>query len=80
LAICTVKIVPFENDLCKGGTTHKINIARYGGMIKATKDSYKRVYKEDGTHNYPRVPANKLRQKYQEYYENWEITGSKDSD
>ena len=63
LAICTVGIAPFENDLRKGGTAHKINIARCGGMVKATKNSYKRVYKPDGTYSYPKVPANLLRKK-----------------
>ena len=48
-------------------------------MVKATKDSYKRVYKPDGTYSYPKVPANLLRKKDQEYFENWEINGSKES-
>ena len=49
-------------------------------MVKATKDSYKCVYKPDGTYSYPKVPVNLLRKKDQEYFENWEITGSRDCD
>lgn len=54
LAICAVAIVPFNNDLRQGGTAHKICIDRCGGDVIAQKDTYKRVYYEDGTYGYPR--------------------------
>lgn len=47
-------------------------------MVKAKKNSYKRVYRDDGTYHYPTDPNNILRKKGEEYFENWEITGSKD--
>ena len=45
-------------------------------MVAAQKDSYKRVYQRDGTWHYPKIAANLLRRKGQEYFENMEITGS----
>jgi hypothetical protein len=45
-------------------------------MQKAKKDSYKRVYQEDGTYHYPKIPENKLRMKGEMYFESMEITGS----
>ena len=78
LAICAVGIAPFENDLRKGGEAHKIEITRCGGMVEAQKDSFKRVYRDDGSYHYPKLPENRLREKGKEYFENWEITGSKE--
>ena len=76
LAICAAGIAPHDNDLRKGGTAYKICLTRCGGMVAAQKDSYKRVYKSDGTWHYPKIAANLLRRKGQEYFENMEITGS----
>ena len=76
LAIAVVGITPFENDLRKGGKAHKICLTRCGGMVKAKQDSYKRVYNQDGTYHYPKILENLLRKKGNEYFENWEITGS----
>ena len=63
LAICAVAIIPFENDLRKGGEARKLLLARCSGMVKATKDNYKRVYKYDGTYGYPNLPENLLRER-----------------
>ena len=49
-------------------------------MATATKDSYSRVYAEDDTYTYLKLPDNQLRRKGEQYFENWEITGSKKSD
>jgi hypothetical protein len=44
-------------------------------MVKAKKNSYRRVYRNDGTYHYPKDPANMLRREGEEYFENWEIQG-----
>eukprot|EP00978_Attheya_sp_CCMP212_P014882 scaffold38207_cov28-Attheya_sp.AAC.1 len=44
-------------------------------MQKAKKNSYSRVYPNDGTYHYPKDPANILRREGEEYFENWEIQG-----
>ena len=76
--ICASGIAPFDNDLRKGGTAHKICMTRAGGEVAAKKDSYKRVYRDDGTYHYPRIAENMLRRKGEQYFESWEITGSKE--
>ncbi len=45
--------------------------------MQAKKDSYKRVYNDDGTYNYPRVAENIIRKKGEFYFENCEICGSR---
>ena len=76
LTICAIAIDPWKNDLRRGDTAEKVCITRCGGEMKATEDSYSRVYVEDGSYTYPRLPENQLRKKGEEYFENWEITGS----
>eukprot|EP00978_Attheya_sp_CCMP212_P046191 scaffold378327_cov47-Attheya_sp.AAC.1 len=44
-------------------------------MQKAKKNSYSRVYRNDGTYHYPKDPANILRREGEENFENWEIQG-----
>ena len=78
LAICAVGIAPFDNDLQNGGEAHKIEITRCGGMVEAQKDSFERVYRDDGSYHYPKLAENRLREKGKEYFENWEITGSRE--
>ena len=61
-----------------GGTGHEILMTRCGGMVQTKKDSYKRVYNDDGTFNCPRIAENIIRKKGEEFYfENWEICGSR---
>ena len=79
LLICAMAIVPHGNNLRKGGKTYKLSMARCGGMVKTTKDTYKRVYRDDGTYHYPKIPENQLRHAGQMYFENWEIRGSDSS-
>ena len=38
--------------------------------VQAKKDSYKRVYNDDGTYNYPRVAEIIIRKKGEFYFEN----------
>ena len=78
LCICAIAFIPINNDMRQGGTAEKITITRAGGNEKAQKNSYSREYKEDGTYHYPKKPENLLRKKGEEYFENWEITGSKE--
>lgn len=49
-------------------------------MVKAKKDSFPRVYKADGSYHYPKDYDNILRKKGEFYFENWEITGSKEEE
>ena len=78
LAICAIAFVPFNNNIRDGGFSKKLTITRAGGNVKAKKDSYTREYNADGTYSYPKKPENLLRRKGEEYFENWEITGSKE--
>ena len=54
---------------------YKVDCVRIGGMVTAQKDSYKRIYRPDGTYHYHRIPENILRVEGEDYFENWEITG-----
>ena len=76
LGLCTTGFLPFENDFVKGGRGVKIHMQRAGGWISAERDTYRRVYRDDGTYYYPPIPENRLRVAGQQYFQNWEITGS----
>ena len=76
-AICAIAIIPFNNDIRLGGTAEKLCLTQCGGLVAATKDSYPRLYKADGTYTYPRDPEKQLKKKGELYFENHEITGSK---
>ena len=60
LAIAVVGILPFENDLRKGGTVEKVCLTQCGDYVEAAKDSFSCVYSNDGTYDYPRTPENQL--------------------
>ena len=45
-------------------------------MKKANRDSYRRVYKGNGSFYYPKIQSNILRKKGTEYFEAVELTGS----
>ena len=66
------------NDIRRGGKAIPISLVRVGKMVKAKKDSYKRVYKENGSYHYPKLQANLLRKKGELYFASFELTGSKD--
>ena len=53
-----------------------VSLTRVGKSEKAVRNTYKRVYKPDGTYHYPKVQSNVLRKKGQFYFKNLEITGS----
>ena len=44
--------------------------------MKAKKNSYKRVYRSDGTFHFPKIEENLLRIKGKEYFTSLELTGS----
>ena len=67
-----------HNDITKGGQAYPLSLVRVGTMIKATKDSFKRVYKKDGDFHYPTVLSNRVRIKDNLYFKACEITRSKE--
>ena len=76
LVIVSTGFLPYDNDMEKGGVGVKFAPTRAGGMVKAKKDSFSRVYREDGSYHMPPILSNRLRVKGTSYFENWEITGS----
>ena len=49
--------------MAKGGEGYRLGIFRAGHMIEAKRNTYKRVYKSDGSYHHPRVDAGLLRKK-----------------
>lgn len=65
-----------NNDIQQGGVCVPISCIRVGKMIPAMKDSYKRVYNNDGSYGFPKLPENLVRKKGNLYWKNLELTGS----
>ena len=79
LGIATSRFLPVDNDIEKGGRAVKVRMDRAGRMAAAKEDSYKQVYADDGkSYTYPKIAENRLRMKGQLYFQNMEITGSKE--
>ena len=78
--ICAVGFLPHENNFRKGGEGKKIAFTRCGGMAIAKKDSWRQVYSKDGSYTYPHIPGNLIRAKGSEYFQNREVTGSREQD
>jgi hypothetical protein len=76
LAIASTAFAPTNNDVTAGGETFLVGLQRAGRMVAAERDTYKRVYADDGSYTYPKTAANRLRVKGQEYFQGMEITGS----
>ena len=76
MGIASTGFIPTNNDITKGGVAHLVSLTRVGKSEKAVRNTYKRVYKPDGTYHYPKVQSNVLRKKGQFYFKNLEITGS----
>ena len=74
-AVCTAYVLN-ENNIEKGGIAIPIACVRIGMMKTAKWDTYRRVYKEDGSHHHPHIPENLLRRKGQSYFKPLELTGS----
>ena len=64
------------NDITCGGTAVPIALVRVGKMVTAKKDTYKRVYNQDGSYTYPKLEQNLLRHEGTEYFQSCELTGS----
>ena len=76
MVIATTGFLPHDNNMASGGVAIKVSLTRVGRMKKADKDSYRRVYKDDGSFHYPNLPENLLRKKGTEYFQSLDITGS----
>ena len=74
--VVVTAFVPYDNDFTKGGRVIPVACIRAGKMVEAAKDSYKRVYKDDGSYHYPPIPENLVRRRGEEYFKNLDITGS----
>jgi len=79
MVICSEHFAPFGDDMTKGGMAGKVSATRVGHMVKAQKDSHRRVHKEDGSFACPKVPENLMRRKGEEYFEPLEICGGTSS-
>ena len=74
--VVTAYILRDQNDITRGGTAVPISCVRVGKMVRAKKNSYKRVYAPDGSYSYPKIDSNLLRKKGEMYLKNCELTGS----
>ena len=73
--VVTAYVPMIDNDITKGGKAIPISCYRCVKMVKQSKDSYKRVYKDDGSFHYPKIPENILNKKGHWYSRNVELTG-----
>ena len=79
LGIATSGFLPVDNDIEKGGRAVKVRMDHARRTMAAKEDRYKRIYADDGkSYTYPKIVENKLRVKGQLYFQNMEITGSKE--
>jgi len=74
--VVVTAFVPTDNDFTKGGTVVPVACVRVGKMVKAKRDSFKRVYALDGTWKNPPIPENKLQSKGDIRFKSFELTGS----
>ena len=66
--------------MTQGCITKMVSLVHVGKIVKATKDSHKHVYNNDGSYHYPKIPANEVQSKGEEYFQGCEITGSNEGD
>ena len=63
-----------DNDIEKGGMAIPICCVRVGKMVKASRDSYSRVYNDGGSSfTYPKVQENLLREKERSISKGWNL-------
>ena len=65
-----------DNNITKGEIVVPVTCVRVGRMITVQKDTYKRVYHDDGTYHYPSVPENLICWRGEQYFKSLDITGS----
>ena len=73
--IAVTAFQPHGNDITQGGKAMMVSLVRVGRMVAAKKNSYKRVYRADGTYHYPQIATNILRRKGDLYFKSEELTG-----
>ena len=76
MGIVAVAYAPKQNDWKQGGTPFTVSLVRAGRKVKASRDTYRRVYKDDGSYHYPTIQENLLRKKGELYFKGMEVTGS----
>ena len=64
--------------MTKGGKGFRLGIFRAGHMVQTQRNTYKRVYKSDGSYHHPRVDSGLLRKKGELYFKAAEVTGSQE--
>jgi hypothetical protein len=60
MVIASTAFEPKKNDVEREGLAHKVSFSRVGQWTKATKDPFRRVYRDDGSYHYPKLPENRL--------------------
>ena len=67
-----------DNNITNGGRDFTVSLIRVGKMVKEDKDTFKHVYREDGTYYSPIISENQLQNKGEIYWKSCEFTGSYD--
>ena len=67
LGIAISGFLAVDNDI-KEGRVVKVKMDRVVRMVATNEDSYKRVYKDDGSYTYPILLENRLRAKCELYF------------
>ena len=76
MCVYSSSFLPQNNSIEKGGKVVKLSLVCCGKMLEAKRDTYKRVYWNDGTFHYPKIPKNWLWFRGQNYYASLNVTGS----
>ena len=74
--VVTTAYVLNDNDITRGGTAIPVSCVRVGKYVKAKKNSYKRVYRDNGTYHYPKIDENILRKEGEDYFETFDLVGA----
>ena len=63
--------IPKDNDILGNeGRCVKVSCVPVGNYVAATKNSYRRVYNDDGSYGYPKISENIERKKGEMYWNN----------
>ena len=76
--VVTAYVLKNGNDITKGGVAVPISLVCVGKMVTAKRNTYKRVYRDNGTYHYPPIKANLLCRAGEEYFKPCELNGSKE--
>ena len=71
MCLCTTGFLPKNNDIEEGGTAIKIDFDRAGRMQRASRDTYRRVYDDEGRYTMPKRPENRLRGRVVNIFVQW---------